>query len=251
MVLASVPATSSQSLTSGLVSVPTTLVRPRSQDVIIDGALFRELGRTNVVGTLTSPEVKGCELVAGTDANTIGRYAVHFHIRWGATYKQEPFRVRHCAVVGSPKLGVVNHGGYGLVDDNVSYRVRGSHFFTENGSEIGRFSGNLAVRSDGTDGDDDGLPIPSKKGYAGHPLNIGHGGHGFWLQGGGVDVTDNVAIRHTYSAFGFFVAHNPIVSYGRPQERKKPPTKGPLLERLDMFPAPELPHPPPPRRRPP
>ena len=121
-----------------------------TQDVVLDSVLFRELGRTNVEGTLTSPRVKDGKLAAGTDANTIGRYAVHFHIRWGATYKQQPFIVRNCAVVGSPKLGVVNHGGYGLVDDNVSYRVRGSHFFTENGSEIGRFKGNLAVRSNGT-----------------------------------------------------------------------------------------------------
>ena len=206
-----------------------------SQDVVIDGALFRELGRTNVIGTLTSPEVKECDLVEGTDANTIGRYAVHFHVRWGSTYKQEPFVVRNCAVIGSPKLGVVNHGGYGLVDNNVSYRVRGSHFFTENGSEIGRFTGNLAVRSGGTDGDDDGLPIPSNKGYAGHPLNIGHGGHGFWLQGGGVDVTDNVAIGHSYSAFGFFVANNRIISYGGPQEKNNPATKGTPYERLDVF----------------
>jgi hypothetical protein len=206
-----------------------------TQDVIVDAALFRELGRTHVEGTLTSPEVKECEMVPGTDANTIGRYAVHFHVRWGATYQQEPFRVRNCAIVGSPKLGVVNHGGYGLVDGNVSYRVRGSHFFTENGSEIGRFTGNLAVRSDGTDGDDDGLPIPSDKGYKGHPLNIGHGGHGFWLQGGGVELDDDVAIGHSYSAFGFFVANNRIISFGGPAERNNPATKGTPFQRLDVF----------------
>jgi hypothetical protein len=204
-------------------------------DVVIDGALFREMGRTNVEGTLTSPEVKDGKTVPGTDTNTIGRYAVHFHIRWGATYKQTPFHVRNCAVVGSPKLGIVNHGGHGWIDNNVCYRVRGSHFFTENGSEIGRFTGNLAVRSDGTDGDDDGLPIPSDKGYAGHPLNIGHGGHGFWLQGGGVDVTDNVAIGHSYGAFSFFVANNRIISYGGPAERNNPATNGTPYEKLDVF----------------
>ena len=162
---------------------------------------------------------------------------MHFHIRWGATYKQQPFVVRNCAVVGSPKLGIVNHGGYGLVDDNVTYKVRGSHFFTENGSEIGRFKGNLAVRSHGTGfdtGDDDGMPIPRKYAYH-HPLNIGHGGHGFWLQGGGVDVTDNVSIGHSYSAFGFFVANNRIVTYGGPQEPNNPLTKGTRWERLDVF----------------
>ncbi len=205
-----------------------------TQDVVIDSALFRELGRTNVEGELTSPRVADGKLEEGSDANTIGRYAVHFHIRWGATYHQQPFIVRNCAVDGSPKLGIVNHGGYGLVDDNVTYRVRGSHFFTENGSEIGRFKGNLAVRSNGTDGDDDGVPVPAKHAYN-HPLNIGHGGHGFWLQGGGVDVTDNIAIGHSYSAFGFFVANNHIITYGGPQERNNPITKGTRYERLDVF----------------
>jgi RNA polymerase sigma factor (sigma-70 family) len=205
-----------------------------TQDVVIDSVLFRELGRTNVEGELTSPRIKDRKLVAGTDANSIGRYALHFHIRWGVTYKQQPFVVRNSAIVGGPKLGVVNHGGYGLVDDNVAYRVRGSHFFTENGSEIGRFKGNLAVRSGGTDGDDDGVPVPREYAYN-HPLNIGHGGHGFWLQGGGVDVTDNVAIGHSYSAFGFFVANNRIVTYGGPQEPNNPLTKGTPWQKLDVF----------------
>jgi RNA polymerase sigma factor (sigma-70 family) len=208
-----------------------------TQDVILDSVLFRELGRTNVEGELTSPLVKDDKLVPGTDANSIGRYAVHFHLRWGATYRQQPFVVRNSAIVGSPKLGVVNHGGHGLVDDNVAYRVRGSHFFTENGSEIGRFKGNLAVRSHGTGfdtGDDDGQPIPRQYAYK-HPLNIGHGGHGFWLQGGGVDVIDNIAIGHSYSAFGFFVANNRIVTFGGPQEPQNPLTKGTPWERLDVF----------------
>jgi RNA polymerase sigma factor (sigma-70 family) len=208
-----------------------------TQDVVIDSALFRELGRTNVEGELTNPRVKDGKTVPGTDANSIGRYALHFHIRWGATYKQQPFIVRNSAIVGSPKLGLVNHGGYGLVDDNVAYKVRGSQFFTENGSEIGRFKGNLAVRSHGTGfdtGDDDGMPIPKEYAYH-HPLNIGHGGHGFWLQGGGVDVTDNVAIGHSYSAYGFFVANNRIVTYGGPQEPNNPLTRGTPWERLDVF----------------
>jgi hypothetical protein len=208
-----------------------------TQDVVIDSVLFHELGRTSVEGEQTSPRVKDGKLVPGTDANSIGRYAVHFHLRWGATYKQQPFLVRNCAIVGSPKLGVVNHGGYGLVDNNVAYRVRGSQFFTENGSEIGRFQGNLAVRSHGTGvdtGDDDGQPIPHQFAYD-HPLNIGHGGHGFWLQGGGVDMIDNIAIGHSYSAFGFFVANNRIVTYGGPQEPHNPLTKGTPWQRLDVF----------------
>ena len=108
------------------------------------------------------------------------------------TYKQQPFLVCDSAVEGSPKFGVVNHGGHGLVDDNFSYRIDGSHFFTENGSEIGRFQGNLAVRSHGS-----GL------GEYTRPGDLGHGGHGFWLQGGGVDSTDNVAIGQSFDGFAF------------------------------------------------
>ena len=50
-----------------------------------------------------------------------------------------------------------------------------------------------------------------------------------------MDVTDNVAIGHSYSAFGFFVANNRIVTYGGPQETNNPATKGTPWERLDVF----------------
>ena len=131
-------------------------------------------GPHQVVGTLTSPEVERRQ--AGRRAQTRTPSADTRCISTSAGAPTTSKSRSACATArcdGSPKLGIVNHGGYGLVDDNVTYRVRGSHFFTENGSEIGRFSGNLAGASDGTDGDDDGLPIPTEKGYAGHPLNIG------------------------------------------------------------------------------
>jgi hypothetical protein len=78
------------------------------------------------------------------------------------------------------------------------------------------------------------MPIPHKYAYH-HPLNIGHGGHGFWLQGGGVDTIDCVAIGHSYSAFGMFIANNRIVTYGGPAEPGNPLTKGTRWERLDVF----------------
>ena len=101
--------------------------------------------------------------------------------------------------------------------DRVGFKIRGSHFFTENGSEIGRFKGNLAVRSNGTgfdSGDDDGMPIPAKYAYK-HPLNIGHGGHGFWLQGGGVDVTARLLAKAlSDKTGGSFVVVNKVGASG-------------------------------------
>jgi G8 domain len=201
-----------------------------TQDVVIDSALFRELGRTNAVGMLTDPELKNGTLLPGTDANSRGRYALHFHLRWGATYKQQPFVVRNSAVDGSPKFGIVNHGGYGLVDDNVTYRVRGSHFFAENGSEIGRFRGNLAVRSPGNGQGETGGPV-----RPGKPHNSGGSGSGFWLQGGGIDVTDNIAIGHASAAFAFFPQSATKGLRPSIQEPGNPFTKGTPWERFDVF----------------
>ena len=48
-------------------------------------------------------------------------------------------------------------------------------------------------------------------------------------------MTDNVAIGHSYSAFGFFVANNRIVTHGGPQESNNPLTKGTPWEHLDVF----------------
>ncbi len=139
-----------------------------TQDVVLDSVLFRELGRTNVEGELTSPRVKDGKLEAGTDANSIGRYAVHFHIRWGATYKQQPFVVRNSAVVGSPKLGIVNHGGYGLVDDNVSLQGARLALLHRERQRDRPLQGQSRRPLHGTGfdtGDDDGMPIPRKYAY--------------------------------------------------------------------------------------
>lgn len=169
-----------------------------SMNVVIDGAEFLQLGRTDALRTHTIPTLDdGGMLVPGTDDNTLGRYAVHFHVRSGANYGQTPFVIRNSAVVGSPKNGIVNHGGYGLIDNNVVYDAIGSGIFTENGSEIGRITGNLIVGSSGSDDNTDSRTIP------GQETDYGHDGNGIWLQGGGVAVTDNVAIgnRHGFTFF--------------------------------------------------
>src|SRR5262249_35240566 len=119
----------------------------------------------------------------GTDANTIGRYAVHFHVRSGAQIGVPPQVVRDCVVIDSPKFGIVNHGGNVLAEDNITFRVAGSHLVAQNASANGAVRRNMAVRSAGS-GDPS---ILSRMGI----YDNAHGGNGVWLTSAGVDVTDN------------------------------------------------------------
>jgi G8 domain len=168
----------------------------RQTGIVIEGAEFRDLGRTDARQAHTVPELdKAGRLVPGSDDNTIGRYAIHFHLVSGARLDLPPNVVRDCVVWGSPKHGIVNHGGHVLAEDNVTFEIAGSHFFSENGTEIGSFRGNLAVRSAGS-----GDEIMSRSAI----FDNGHQGHGFWMQSAGVRVTDNWAFGHAGGAYVVF-----------------------------------------------
>ncbi|MGH2362383.1 MAG: G8 domain-containing protein, partial [bacterium] len=162
----------------------------------IDGAAFIDLGRTDAKRVHTLPRLAADRSVEeGTDANTIGRYAIHFHIRSGASIRTAPHVVRNSVIVGSPKHGLVNHGGHVIAEDNVTYNIAGAHFFAENGSEIGAFRRNIAVRSSGS-----GSSVFSRDAI----YDFGHEGHGFWTQSAAVELTDNWAIGHSGGAFVIF-----------------------------------------------
>src|SRR5262249_26685362 len=124
--------------TSKLSSRGHVMVMHRQIGTVFDGVSFEELGRTDATVAQTIPRLdsKGA-LKEGSDANAIGRYAVHFHIRSGADIELPPHIVRDCVIIGSPKYGLVNHGGNVVAEKNIGYRNAGSHFFAENGSEIG------------------------------------------------------------------------------------------------------------------
>lgn len=161
--------------------------------VSVDGVAFLNLGRTDANHAHTFPSVGPDRSVRpGTDTNTIGRYAVHFHVMSGARVNVPPHVVRNSVVVGSPKYGIVNHGGHVLAEDNVTYQISGSHFVAENSSEIGAFRRNMAVRSSGS-GE---FAVENRMSI----YDFGHGGHGFWLHSGGVELTDNWASGHTAAA---------------------------------------------------
>jgi G8 domain len=167
------------------------------EPVHISGTAFRGLGRTTAVRPHTLPTVNDDgEVSAG--ANPVGRYAVHFHLVSGASRRLPPHIFTGNVIVDSPKHGLVNHGGYVVAENNVTFAIHGSHFFAENGSEIGAFRHNLAVFSRGS-----GEHIEGRQPGIG---DFGHGGHGFWSQSPALVMEGNYAFHHAGPAYVIFAA---------------------------------------------
>ena len=177
-----------------------------SPNAVLGYAAFEGLGRTDAKRFVTDPQLdEAGHLIAGTGDNPRGRYAVHFH-RPGPD-KSKPIYVTGIVIDTSPKLGLVNHEGNVIVEDSVTYNVTGSGFFTEAGNEIGAFRRDLAIRSEGSVNSitsrvlSRNVPPPSPLINGG---DFGHTGHGFWLEGGGVLLEDDIAIGHRRAGFIFF-----------------------------------------------
>lgn len=152
-------------------------------DYSVGWAAFNGLGRTNKAIP-----------IGGT--NLRGRYPLHFH-RCGS---ETPITVLGAVVSGSNGWGLVNHSSNVVVTDSITYDVLGAGFVTESGNELGSFRNCLAVKSEGHSSTDHGLD-PNKRAEIG---DFGHSGHGFWLQGSDVSVTDCVAVGHAHAAFSVF-----------------------------------------------
>ncbi|MEY2908272.1 MAG: hypothetical protein RLZZ602_795, partial [Pseudomonadota bacterium] len=159
-------------------------------NVAIAHAAFEDLGRTNKLEILDPPyfDEEG-EFVEGTGLNPTGRYSVHFH-RTGVDATVAPAIVTGSVVAGNPGWGFVNHSSHVDFTDNVAYDVTGAAFNTEAGNEIGSFIGNLAIKMHGT------REEPQSRQIHG---DFGHAGDGFWLQGPGVRVEDNIVAGATGS----------------------------------------------------
>ncbi len=158
-------------------------------------ARIDSLGRTRAAVTQTIPTLdEAGQVVLGSDANTLGRYALHFHIRNGGSPEIEPNVVEGCVVTDARKHGIVNHGGNLVARANVTFNIDGSHLFSENGTETGAFEGNLCVRSAGS-----GDRITSRDGAR----DFGHGGHGIWVESPLIAVNGNWCFGHADSAIAF------------------------------------------------
>ena len=165
-----------------------------NQNVQVHNVGFYGLGRHDKRNPANDPVLDDGVLVEGTGLNPRGRYSVHFH-RAGTTYEDTPGHVTGSAVVDSPGWGYVNHESYVIMEENVAYNVVGASFVTENGNEIGAFRGNLSIHTTGS-----GDSLESREDI----FDFGHNGHGFWMQGPGVEVEDNISVGNNDSAFIFF-----------------------------------------------
>lgn len=166
-----------------------------NRDVHVNYAAFNGLGRTDKSVVLTDPKVdQDWNLVSDTGNNPRGRYSVHFH-RNGLRADSLPSTVHGSVVDGGPGWGFVNHSSYVDFTGNVSYGIRGAAFVAEAGDEIGLFDSNLALNTTGSTAD-----VDSRVGQQ----DFGFSGEGFWLQGAGVTVTNNVVAGSAGSAFMYY-----------------------------------------------
>ena len=163
-------------------------------NVHIEYAKFLDLGRTDtryLIAGHGTPDV--------IPPNTKSRYPIHFHQVNNASYDNHPHLVKGSVVEGSLKHGIVNHGGHVNMFENIGYNNAGSHFFMENGQELGIVKGNLAIFSHGSnDFIFNGDPATLARSKSG---DFGHAGHGYWGHGGGVVFIDNYAFSHAHAAY--------------------------------------------------
>jgi hypothetical protein len=166
-----------------------------SPDVTLEGVAFVRMGRTDKRKPVDDPKIDpDGRRAPGTGLNPRGRYAVHFH-RTGTNPDHAAARVRDCVVENGPGWGFLNHSSFVDFEDNVAYNVNGAAFVTEAGDEIGSFRHNLAIRSIGS-----GHDVVARTKIQ----DFAHEGDGFWFQGGGVVVEDNVAAGHRSAGFIYF-----------------------------------------------
>jgi hypothetical protein len=109
-----------------------------------------------------------------------------------------PARVSGSVVTDSPGWGYVNHQSNVIFEENVALNVSGASFVTEDGNEIGQFTRNLSINSLSASADS----MHSRR--AAH--DFGFNGHGFWMQGPGVELVGNIAAGSGLSGFVYYTA---------------------------------------------
>jgi hypothetical protein len=146
-------------------------------------AEFDNLGRTDKTKAIDDPQFDANgNLVPGTGTNPRGRYAVHFH-RDGECL----VTVTGCVVNGSPGWGFVNHSSNVDFEQDVSVNVVGAAFTSEAGDEIGTFNDCLTIHEIGASGADKAKGLNYASGQ------FGFEGEGFWMQGPGITVTNDIS----------------------------------------------------------
>jgi len=163
-----------------------------SDQVHIANALFLGLGRTDKTQIINDSllDAQG-RLIPGTGTNPRGRYAVHFH-RTGLDADHGSAVIEGSVVRDSPGWGFVNHSSQVVMEGNFAFNVVGAGFVGEAGDEAGVMRHNFALRSSGSANPQNSRVLAQ---------DFGHQGHGFWMQGNGVELIDNVVAGQASAAF--------------------------------------------------
>ncbi|MEM1406753.1 MAG: G8 domain-containing protein [Bacteroidota bacterium] len=170
-------------------------------DVDMNNVRLYQMGRTRkdkpVDGWILNENSTSDEdqVIQGARRNIRGRYSIHFH-RGGVDQTLTPAYVRGCVVENDPGWAFVNHSAYVHFEDNVSYDILGGAFQTEAGDELGSFKRNIAIRTINPayprllnfSGEGAGDPD-----IRGNEQDFAFQGDAFWIHGGGVSLTGNVA----------------------------------------------------------
>ena len=156
---------------------------------------FVQLGRTNKLLELNDAVINADgSLKTGTGTNPRGRYPLHFH-RSGVVNDGRPAVTRGIVYRDSPGWGMSVHSSFVDVLDSVAFQTAGAGFVTEAGDEIGTFRNNISIFSIGS-----GESITNRSALQ----DFAHEGVGFWFQGSGVVVEQNIASGHAGRGFLFY-----------------------------------------------
>jgi hypothetical protein len=161
-------------------------------------AEFLGLDRTNKSLPVNDPQLDANgNLIPGTGTNPRGRYAVNV---WesDSTPSPNPGVVDGSTVVNSPGWGFVNHSSNVNFTNDVAFNVNGASFVSEAGDETGSFANDLAIHSLGTGNEVFYDPVRVAL------QDWAHEGEGFWMQGNGVSVQNNVAIGQAAAGYYYF-----------------------------------------------
>ena len=166
-----------------------------NRNVDINYAAFNQLGRTDKSIPINDSVVDAqWQLVSGTGTNSRARYSLHFH-RNGTLIDGNPSLVHGTVVNDGAGWGFVNHSSHVNFTENISFNVNGAGFVSEVGDETGSFENNIALATSGS-----GESVDSRH----ENQDFGHDGSGFWFQGGGVSVRNNVSAGSLSNAYTFY-----------------------------------------------
>ncbi len=166
-----------------------------NRDIELNNVGFYDLGRTDKLQVINDPAIDAnWQLVGNSGTNPRARYAVHFH-RNGTSNDGNAASIDGSVVVGGAGWSYVNHSSNALITNNVAFNATGGAFVAEAGDEIGLFEGNLAIAVTGS-----GLNPDDRRAID----DFGHTGDGFWMQGAGVKLRDNIVSGAAGSAFIYY-----------------------------------------------